>query len=532
MARLTAKAFQSELADLAAGLRRHIETDCPAFATDTAATAARRARMVDAEGGFRAFCETYFPHYLTAAPSVLHDFLYQALPALVADRRGRKLALAAPRGEAKSTLVTQLFTLWCAVAAKKHYVVIVMDALDQALPMLEAIKAELDSNPRLAQDFPETCGEGRVWQQRVILTENHVKVEVFGSGKRLRGLRHGPHRPDLVLLDDLENDENVRSPVQRDKLEGWLKKTVLKLGAADDSLDLVYIGTLLHYDAVLARVLKNPLWEAFTFRAVIQWPDRMDLWERWEEILRNQGEEAADRFYADRRAAMDAGARVSWPAQRPLLALMKLRVRDGAAAFDSELQNDPIQAESALFGRIVFWAETQPQWLYFGACDPSLGKAGAGRDPSALLVGGFDRATGVLNVVEARIRRRLPDAIIEDIIELQARYHCLVWSVEAVQFQEFFRAELVKRSAARGIPVPARAVIPHTDKALRIESLQPHLANGLIRLHASQTTLLEQLRHYPMADHDDGPDALQMLWDLATRRSAPLGSVLLRVPTL
>ncbi|MDH4134586.1 MAG: phage terminase large subunit, partial [Gammaproteobacteria bacterium] len=61
-------------------------------------------------------------------------------------------------------------------------------------------------------------------------------------------------------------------------------------------------------------------------------------------------------------------------------------------------------------------------------------------------------------------------------------------------------------------PVPARAVQPSTDKLLRIETLQPHMANGLIRLHPSQTTLIDQLRHFPKADHDDGPDALHMLW--------------------
>ena len=519
MAKLTAKAFQAELAALAARLRQQIDTDCAAFPLDAEATAARQARMRDPRTGFRAFCQTYFPHYLTAPPSVLHDYLFEALPALVADRRGRKLALAAPRGEAKSTLATQLFGLWCAVTEQKHYIVIVMDALDQALPMLEAIKAELDSNPRLMQDFPAACGEGRVWQQRVILMKHGVKLEVFGSGKRMRGLRHGPYRPDLVILDDLENDENVRSPAQRDKLENWLKKTVLQLGGADDRLDLIYIGTQLHYDSVLARTQRNPLWESATFRALMQWPQRMDLWDQWEAVLRNAGEEAADAFYAARQPLMDAGAAVSWPSQRPLLTLMKLRARDGHAAFDAELQNDPIDRAAALFPTFTYWVEERPEWVYFGACDPSLGKAGAGRDPSAILVGGYDRAGGVLHVVEAWIRRRLPDAIIEDILELQARYRCLRWSIEAVQFQEFFRTELVKRSAARRVPVPALGVTPHVDKALRIESLQPHVANGLIRFHARQVTLLEQLRHYPAADHDDGPDALHMLWVLATHSS-------------
>ncbi len=148
----------------------------------------------------------------------------------------------------------------------------------------------------------------------------------------------------------------------------------------------------------------------------------------------------------------------------------------------------------------------------------SLGKQNRGRDPSALLVGGLNRETGILDVVEARIARRLPDKIIEDVIALQREHRCLVWGVEAVQFQEFFRTELVRRSAERGVPVPAVPIMTKSDKALRIESLQPHVANGLIRFHPSQTVLLDQLRHFPKGDHDDGPDCLEMLWVLAIKR--------------
>jgi predicted phage terminase large subunit-like protein len=189
------------------------------------------------------------------------------------------------------------------------------------------------------------------------------------------------------------------------------------------------------------------------------------------------------------------------------------------SAFDSEYQNDPISEKDAPFAGLIYWVEPCPRWIYFGACDPSLGKHGRRRDPSAILVGGFDREKGVLDVVEAEIAKRLPDLIIERIIELQKIYRCLTWAVEAVQFQEFMRTELVKRSAKRHIPVPAVGVTPHADKDLRIASLQPHVANGLIRFSLKHPTLLEQLRHWPMADHDDGPDALHMLWSLAQSRA-------------
>ncbi len=511
--KLTAKEASNDLAAYAAQLRQRIEAEVSGFSPDPAE---RGKRVIEAFASFEFFVGTYFPHYVRSPhKSELHKYLFDRLPEIIVSEKSETDAIAAPRGEAKSTLVSQLFVLWCLVTGRKKYPVIVMDSIDQAYPMLEAIKAELEFNPRLQCDFPEACGAGRVWQAATIVTANDIKVQVAGSGKKLRGLRHGPYRPDLCVLDDIENDEQVRNPDQRDKLQAWLSKTVLPLGGAGAKFDVVYIGTILHYDSVLNRTLNNPMWRAARFKALLKWPDRMDLWERWEELLRNDGEPVADAYYAAHAFEMAAGSVCSWAA-RPLLALMKIRARDGHDTFDSEYQNDPVAGDNAPFAKVInFWVNRLNDWLFYGACDPSLGKQGASRDPSALLVGGFNRATGVLDVVEAQIKKRLPDRIIEDVIALQRQYGCLVWAVETVQFQEFLRTELIKRSAAQGIPVPARAVQPHSDKILRIETLQPHMANGLIRLHPSQTTLIDQLRHFPKADHDDGPDALHMLWALA-----------------
>lgn len=520
------KEFLKSLAELAASLRQVIEAEVDGFDASPKASAARRAKVFDPVGGYEYFVNTYFPHYVrSASKSQLHEYLFNILPQVLQSPQGRHEAIAAPRGEAKSTLVTQLFTLYCIITAQKHYCVIVMDSIDQAYPMLEAIKAELEFNPRLKTDFAEACGQGRVWQAGTIVTANDIKVQVAGSGKKLRGLRHGPYRPDLCVLDDIENDEQVRNPDQRDKLDAWLKKTVLPLGGVGQKYDVVYIGTILHYDSVLNRTLNNPFWHSVKFKAMLQWPHNMALWDKWEAILRNNGkagEAMADAFYQANQAEMDAGAQTSWAA-RGVLALMKIRARDGHATFDSEYQNDPVSGEAAPFASALqYWTDLPHDLIYFGALDPSLGKAGASRDPSAIIVGGYHRATGKLYIVEAQIKKRLPDLIIEDVIRLHKQYHCKLWFVETVQFQEFLKDELVKRSAARGVPVPARAVKPITDKLLRIETLQPHMANGLILLHSSHSALEQQFRHFPMADHDDGPDAVQMLWAGATANSAPI----------
>lgn len=520
---MKSKEFLKSLAEYAAQLRQTIEAEADGFDASPAAIAERRAKVLDPVHGYEYFVNTYFPHYVRSSEkSELHEFLFSRLTEILQQPEGINEADAAPRGEAKSTLVTRLFSLWTVITGAKKFIVIAMDSIDQAYPMLEAIKAELEFNPRLKTDFPEMCGQGRVWQAGTIVTASNVKIQVFGSGKKMRGMVHGPFRPDLAILDDIENDEMVRNPDQRDKLEMWLKQTVLPLGAVGTKFDVIYIGTILHYDSVLSRTLNNPFWSTHKFKAMKRWPDRMDLWDKWEALYRNDGAAVAEAFYQAHKDEMERGAQTSWAA-RGVLALMKIRARDGHATFDSEYQNDPVSGEDAPFAKSMkFWNDLPSDLVYFGALDPSLGKAGASRDPSAIIIGGYQRETGKLYVVEAQIKKRLPDLIIEDVIRLHRQYRCKLWFVETVQFQEFLKDELVKRSAARGIPVPARAVKPVSDKLLRIETLQPHMANGLILLNESQQTLIQQFRHFPKADHDDGPDAVHMLWSGAVANCVPI----------
>lgn len=520
--------FEKQLEALRLELQRNIEASFEGWTDDAKSIAERRQKVLDPVNGFEFFVQQYFPHYVRSEhKSQLHEYLFEQLPQSVAElARSIRQAIAAPRGEAKSTICTQLFPLWCMARGLKKYIIIAMDSKEQAYGMLEAIKVEIESNPRLRIDFPE-LSVGKVWRAGAIITSQNQKVEAVGAGQKLRGRRHGAYRPDLVILDDIENDESVRTPEQRNKLHDWVLKAVLKLGAAGEKFDVIYVGTILHYDSVLNRILNTKGWKRVRFKAILRMPDNMHLWDQWENIyLSEDGDDdtLSDLFYKQHKAEMDAGAVVSWLA-RPILYLMKIRATDGHAAFDSEYQNDPVSGDDAIFANsLQYWTESDlpDDLIYFGAVDPSMGKSGASRDPSAILIGGYSRKTGKLYVLEAQIKKRLPDLMIEDVIRLQSQYKCHRWFVEIVQFQEFFQTELVKRSALRGVPVPATGIKPNTDKMLRIESLQPHIANGLILLHRSQSTLESQLRHFPKADHDDGPDALEMLWRNAVSSSAPI----------
>lgn len=535
----SSREFEKELALLGEDLRATIEIECETFAIDEAASKARRDQAID---DYQFFCQTYFPHYVpTPYFSLFQQFALKRLPALVNSAFDAREVHQAPRGEAKSTYETQLFTLWnvCRATyiqkritsgelpkkARKHMIVIIMNIEEQAAEMLESIKAELDTNPRLAMDFPDATGQGRVWQFNTAITANNIKIRIAGTGKKLRGMKHGPYRPDLVFLDDMENDENVKSPEQRKKTQDYILSAVLGLAGPLGGMDVFMVGTSLHYDAAINRIGRAPGWRMRKFKSIMTWPDNMHLWDQWEAIYsrpgtaeeKDEAEAEARAFYEANKAEMDKGAVVSWPEVRPLYRLMCMRAINHDA-FNKEQQNDANNDENAPFQTLHFWVNKLLDWLFFGAIDPSMGKLKQSNDPSAILIGGFRRETGILDVVEADIRRRVPDIIISDAIEYQKEYNCVMWAVETVAFQEFLYTELLKRAMAERVyfpTAPEGGVEKGRNKDLAILSMQPALRQGLIRLHHTLLTLIEQLKFYPEADHDDGPDALEMLWKVA-----------------
>lgn len=194
--------------------------------------------------------------------------------------------------------------------AYKHYEIILSDSSEQAEGFLTDIKTELEENAVLKEDFGEL--QGRVWKSSVILLSNGVKIEAIGSGKKIRGRRHKQWRPDLIVCDDLENDENVNTPEQRKKLRDWFYKAVSKAG--DTYTDIVYIGTLLHFDALLANVAKNPSYKSIRHQGVISFAANGELWDAWEAIftdLTNEArQEKARDFYEANKTEMLEGTAV------------------------------------------------------------------------------------------------------------------------------------------------------------------------------------------------------------------------------
>ena len=518
-------------------LRREFEAGLPLTGEDGLR---RKLGAIDMEF----FGRAYFPHYFSRPSPEFHrelDAIWQQgvlkgrYPLTPADTKaisrlpGVRRAVAAPRGHAKSTNLTFKGTMHSTLYGYKHYPIIISDSSEQAEGFLDNIRVEFEENTAILEDFGPLAGS--VWRSNVLVTKTNIKIEAIGSGKKIRGRKHRNWRPDLINLDDVENDENVRTPEQRSKLKNWFDKAVSKSG--DDYTDIVYIGTLLHYDSLLAKTLTNPAYRSIKYKAVIQFSQADDLWQQWESIftdLANDDREAdALAFFQAHKAAMLEGTQVLWEEKLSYYDLMVMRVSEGEASFNSEEQNEPINPDDCLFMEewFEYYNEAEinfrdPVFDFFGFIDPSLGKTKRS-DFSAIVTLAKHRSSGYMYVVDADIERRHPDRIIADVLAkerwLRASfghgYRKL--GAETNQFQWFLKEELAKASAKAGLYLPIEEVQQTSDKVMRIQTLQPDVKNKYIKFNRRHKRLLEQLTQFPMGAHDDGPDALEGARSIAKR---------------
>jgi predicted phage terminase large subunit-like protein len=482
------------------------------------------------------FGRAYFPHYFSRPSPEFHrelDAIWQQgvlkgrYPLTAADTKtisrlpGVRRAVAAPRGHAKSTNLTFKGTMHSTLYGYKHYPIIISDSSEQAEGFLDNIRVEFEENTAILEDFGPLASS--VWRSNALVTKTNIKIEAIGSGKKIRGRKHRNWRPDLIILDDVENDENVRTPEQRKKLKDWFDKAVSKCG--DDYTDIVYIGTLLHYDSLLAKTLANPAYRSIKYKAVIRFSQADDLWQQWETIftdLSNDDREAdALAFFQAHKTAMLEGTQVLWEEKLSYYDLMVMRVSEGEASFNSEEQNEPINPDDCLFMEEWFdyYNEAEvnfgdPAFDFFGFIDPSLGKTKRS-DFSAIVTLAKHKGSGYMYVVDADIERRHPDRIIADVLAkerwLRASfghgYRKL--GAETNQFQWFLKEELAKASAKAGLYLPIEEVQQTSDKVMRVQTLQPDVKNKYIKFNRRHKRLLEQLTQFPMGAHDDGPDALE-----------------------
>lgn len=225
------------------------------------------------------FIDRYLPQHIRGDKAEFHREIAELLD------EHQRVAVAAPRGHAKSTLMTLAYVLRQAAYKRSSFILIVSDTANQAADHVGNVQKELLENELLLADFPHLAmPELAEYKNKKVrrratdfITSGGVRFASKGAGGGLRGLREGAQRPDLILVDDLENDKLVETVRQREKLKNWFQKSLSNLFGADGG-QLVVVGTILHRESLLAWLLSPAGPDVYVKRLYRALTDDQALW--------------------------------------------------------------------------------------------------------------------------------------------------------------------------------------------------------------------------------------------------------------
>ena len=454
-----------------------------------------------------------------------------------------KVAVAAPRSHAKSSFLSKGNPLHEIVYRRRKYVIIISETPTVATGNLDWLSLQLKSNAKLRADFgpllsvkqqenpKDNSSEFIAWEPREDGSQRLLaRVEAASTGQALRGRNWNGVRPDLIICDDLEGKKNTNTDLLRQEMRDWFTQVVVPLGdPAGKKTALIYMGTMVHHDSLLRYVMESRSdFKTRLFRAVIKWPERMDLWEECRTLYTDRDNpdraEAAEQFYLANKAEMDEGVSVLWPEVQPIWTLLKWKWDNGSKAFNTEYMNNPVDEENMVFNpaNFTYWDDrvneivteyprrNHDEYEISMGVDFALGKARG--DFSAITVAAKHKKTGTIYVVDSYGERIHPDKFIEVITKKVLRWQPDIIAAEAQAAQEFFVDTLSKELARVGYPTHSRLKKVHhrSRKEMRIEMLLPLIERKELQFSRKHALLLEQFELYGTNSADDLPDSCEM----------------------
>lgn len=415
---------------------------------------------------------------------------------------GANNAIIMPRGFSKTTLYNA-GNLYELVTDKTTFSVYVSESSDHAERQLGNVKRQLEDNELLRRGYGDVVpkrSDSEKWGADEIQLNTGAVLLARGRGSQVRGLNFNARRPNRIVLDDVEDKESVATAAQRKKVSDWFYGDVVPAGnemedMADfdlevdmqQDLQITVLGTLLHAEALLITLQKDPTFSHIRFGAKLPdgsmlWPQKMNevSYERKKNQYRRTG-----------------------------------KLAEFSREYDSMIRVE----EDAMFQPLtpLFYVPTPLNELIqrAQACDPAISE-----DPKAdhatIVVGGRKENGMLWNLNEWGGYGKKPHEIVEQLFKWHYDYQLHITGIEAQAYQKSLIYSLREFMAKKQRFFAVKPIIQGNDKTKqqRIEGiLQPRYYNGYVR-HAKVLPKLEaQLQDFPNGKYDYA-DACAMMFSL------------------
>lgn len=436
--------------------------------------------LVECARSTKIAARTLFPDIFTAEFSPLHDQIFEAI-----DSPHNKICIAAPRGIGKTSICK-------ALAAKsilfrlRNFITYVSQSATAAQLQTENLKHELLSNENIRSLFGSVkAGRAEGFDEtfsKMMWVGMNTLVFPRGSGQQVRGILYHTHRPDLIIIDDLEDTDTIENDEMRSKRMNWLYGDLLKaVSRVEKNYKIVYIDTLKHEDALIQRLLDSPDWLSIR-----------------QELCNNKLISNVPSFYSD------DDIRREYEEHRAMGLL---------DVFYREYRNIAIATEDAVFKPDYFQyydetkLEERSEIENFIVVDPAK-TVKIHSAESAVVCVGFHRKTGAIYIRDIVADRLHPDELYEAIFEMAARMKCRVVGIEVTSLNEFITQPIKNEMSRRGIFFTLIELKARGKKEDRIARMSSYYRQGFVYHNPLCCQPLEdQLLSFPRSARFDVMDA-------------------------
>lgn len=395
------------------------------------------------------------------------------------------VAAAAPRGHGKSTAVTHTFVLFKALSGQSDFILIISDTETQAVQFLGDIKAELHDNDGLKETFGFDKFIKETESDVIVRFKNGNKFRIIakGSEQKVRGIKWNNRRPNLVVIDDAENDESVMNPDRRRKFRDWFQNALLPCGG--DTCIFRMVGTVLHLDSMLNSILLSETWKTIKWQAhnkdftEILWPEKFNK----ERLL-------------DIRAGYEESGNLQ--------------------GYSQEYLNNPVAEGDLYFRKQDFLEMDDPDhekpMVYVSAADFAISEKERA-DYTVIMTAGIDE-DGFIYILDVRRGRIGSLDIIDELISIGRRYDPEVFTFETEKIDKAIGPFLDQEMRKTGVYLNIFKVTPSNSKTTRGKSIREKMRAGAVKFDKKtdwyadmEMELMTITNSGPKGKHDDFFDA-------------------------
>jgi hypothetical protein len=365
----------------------------------------------------------------------------------------KQVGCVAPRDHAKSTGLTFDYILAEVCFRTSDYVILIGSTEDKAAEQLSNISEELEVNEDLRREFGIKGFESQQKTEIIVVHDDGHRFRILARGaeQKIRGAMWKGKRPNLIVCDDMEDDEQVENKDRRVKFRKWFFRAAKQ--ALSKKGKIRVHGTILHEDSLLSRLMKNKMWKFLFYKAHESYNDFSNL------------------LWPDR-----------WTAKELRDRQIEFEEDGDSGGYSQEFLNSPLDNNESYLKKENFLpmkeADYESDKIYVAGADFAVSKSDSANRTS-FTAGGKD-INNIVHITGQFTKRCDTAEWLEELFIFHARWQPQVFVVEDGQIWKSVFPFIAREMQLREIWINFHPITPVKDKAVRGRSLQRrHKCGGM-----------------------------------------------------